>query len=155
MRMAYSIFIPLLVLLLSAGAVLAAGRELVIQVQSVQLRAAPSFTGKPVGFVFNGQKVTVQEERDPWFLVSGSSRQGWLHKSAAAENRLSLFSGSQDAAARTDERTVSMAGKGFDKETEQGWRKDNPNGYAGVDKMLRYSYSPEESAAFLYAGRGQ
>ncbi|MCL1889022.1 MAG: SH3 domain-containing protein [Desulfovibrionaceae bacterium] len=155
MRKAYSMFIPLLILLLSAVAVSAAGKELVIQVQNAQLRDAPSFTGKPVVSVSNGQKVTVREERGPWFLVSGSAGQGWLHKSAAAENRLNLFSGSRDAAARTDERTVSMAGKGFDKETEQGWRRGNPNGYAGVDKMLRYSYAPEENAAFLSAGRGQ
>jgi hypothetical protein len=143
----------LAVFLFTVATVLGAGQELLVQVQSTQLRASPSFTGRPVAALSYGQKVTVREERDPWFQVTTPAGQGWLHKSAVSENRLALISGSKDAQAKVDNRTVSMAGKGFDQQTEQAWRQGNPKGYAEVDKMLRFTYKPEDNEAFLAAGR--
>ena len=151
---AYSACIPILAVFLLLGMIWAAGKkELTIRVQSTQLRAEPSFTGKPMAELTYGQRVTVEEERNPWFLVSTAAGKGWLHRSAVSENRLSLNSGSSDASAGVDERTVSMAGKGFDKQTEQAWRQENSNGYAEVEKMLRFNYKPEDNESFIAAGR--
>ena len=155
MRGICALCIPVLAAILMGTAALAAGQELIVQVQSTQLRASPSFTGKPVAAVSYGQRVTVREERNPWFLVNAPAGQGWLHRSSVSESRLTLTSGSRDAATKVDERTVSMAGKGFDQQTEQAWRQGNPNGYAEVEKMLRFTYKPEENEAFLAAGRVQ
>ena len=155
MNKAYSLCITILAVFLLLGMIWAAGQELVIQVRSTQLRTEPSFTGRPAAVLSFGQRVTVRDERNPWFLVSAPAGQGWLHRSAVSESRLSLTSGSRDASAGVDERTVSMAGKGFDKQTEQAWRQENPNGYAEVEKMLRFNYKPEDNESFLAAGREQ
>ena len=145
--------VQILTVFVLLGTAWAAGQELVVQVRSTQLRTEPSFTGKPIAALSFGQRVTVREERNPWFLVSAPVGQGWLHRSAVPGTRLTLTSGSRDASAGMDERTVSMAGKGFDQQTEQAWRQKNSNGYAEVDKMLRFNYKAEESAAFLAAGK--
>jgi uncharacterized protein YraI len=133
----------------------AAGQALTVQLQTTQLRAAPSFTSKPVATLSHGQSVTVLEEQAPWLMVTATGGRGWLHQNAVADRRSSLLSGSRDAAAKADAREVSMAGKGFDQQTEQAYRKGNPQGYADVEKMLRFSFRPEESMAFLAAGQGR
>ena len=155
MRKRYSVSILALAALLVMvwGQVLAVGQVLTVQVQKTQLRAAPSFTGKPVAALSNGQSVTVLEENSPWFMVNAPGGKGWVHQSAVAERKVSLLAGSRDAAATVDDREVSMAGKGFNQEIEQAYRKDNSKGYAAMEKMLRFNYTPEECTAFLDAGQ--
>ena len=133
----------------------AAGQVLVVQLQTTQIRATPSFTGKPVAALSHGQSVTVLEENGPWFLVNAPAGKGWLHQGAVIERKSTLLGGSQSAAGKVDEREVSLAGKGFDQQTEQAYRQANPRGYADLEKMLRFRYTPEESAAFLAAGQGR
>jgi hypothetical protein len=129
-----------------------------VQVRETRLRATPSFTGKILGLLAFGQEVTAEKEENAWILVKAKAGAvkgpGWLHRSALAEKQLSLLSGGRDAQARVDEREVSMAGKGFDRQTEQAYRAGNPRGYAQVEAMQKRGYTPEESVAFLNAGKG-
>jgi len=147
-----SILALVALLVMVSGQVLAVGQILIVKVQTTQLRTTPSFAGKPVAALSNGQSVTVLEENSPWFMVNAAAGKGWLHQSAVAERKSSLIAGSRDAAANVDDREVSIAGKGFDEQIEKVYRKDNSKGYSAMEKMLRFNYTPEESMAFLSAG---
>jgi len=126
-----------------------------VQVKTAQLREAPSFAAKILAAVNFGEELTVEKIEKAWALASfsGSSVKGWLHESALTDKKISLSSGRREAQVSVDEREVSIAGKGFDRQTEQSYRVDNPNGYAQVEAMQSPNFTAEASLAFLKAGK--
>ncbi len=139
--------------LMSMAAARAVGQTLTVQVREVQMRASPSFTGRPTATLAYGQAVSVLEEQGAWVKASGAQGEGWVHASALTERRLNLSSGARNAASKASDREVAAAGKGFTAETEQAYRQSHPGGYADVEAMLRFRYSPSELSAFLAAGK--
>ena len=125
-----------------------------IQVKKGQIRSTPSFFGKIVSEAYYGDTVNVTEETQDWKKVSVSrGAQGWMHISALTNKRIILGSGESDAelAATSDE--VMLAGKGFNKDIEEEYKRRNPGAnYTLIDKMEMREVSWDEMYAFLKAG---
>ncbi len=143
------------VLLSLAVTALAAGQSMTVRAREVQLRSTPSFTGKLTAKLLYGQSVSVLEENGPWLKVSAAGDTGWLHQGALSSRPLNLASGGADASAKASDREVTMAGKGFNAQVEQAYRRNHPEGYAQMEEMLKLNYSPKELSDFLAAGKLQ
>lgn len=149
------VFFPifLVIAMVVATAAWAVGQMLTVQVREIQMRASPSFTGRPGATLSYGQTVSVLEEREAWVKARGNGGEGWVHASALTDRRLSLTPGARNVSSKADEREVAAAGKGFSAEVERTYRAGHPEGYADVEAMLRFQYSPAELRAFLTAGK--
>jgi uncharacterized protein YgiM (DUF1202 family) len=132
-----------------------ASKEMSVQVREGQLRNRGSFLGTVVGTVAYGDRVTVKQSQAGWIEVSASGgATGWIHESALTPKRVVLSSGDADAQSGgvgSDE--IALAGKGFSKEVEAEYKKQNANlDYAWVDRMLGYGLPADELVAFLAQG---
>ena len=146
-------FLIVLVVMATVSSGWAVGQVLTVQVRDVQMRATPSFTGKPAAKLSYGQQVSVLEERGVWLKTQAPAGVGWVHTTALTSKKIELVSGNKNVAAKADEREVAAAGKGFSPEVEKAYRTKNPGGYAAVEAMLKQSYSPAQLRTFLAAGK--
>ena len=145
--------LALLAILLLVTTAWAVGKTLTVQVREVQMRTAASFTSGLASTLHYGQVVSVLETKGSWYQVDSGSGKGWVQQSALTDQRLGLSAGGQDVAAGVGDREVTMAGKGFNSQTEQAYRADHPGGYAKVEEMLQINYPPDVLAAFLKTGQ--
>lgn len=132
----------------------AAGGEATVQVKETILRDQPTFTGKTLGILKYGAKVSILEEKSGWARVSaeGGKLQGWVHGSAITKKSVALSSqGGTGTGATSAE--VSLAGKGFSAEVEAQYRSQNAAlDFATIDAMEKVRFRPDELKAFLSAG---
>lgn len=132
----------------------AAGGEAAVQVKETVLRDQPSFTGKTLGVLKYGAKVSILEEKSGWARVSaeGGKLQGWVHGSAITKKATALSSqGGSGTGASSSE--VSLAGKGFNAQVEAEYRSQNAAlDFATIDKLEKIRFRPEELKAFLAEG---
>ncbi len=137
-----------------AVAAWAIGEFMSIQVRNGALRSRPSCLGKVTTEVQYGTQVTINAERGPWIKVTDpAGNTGWIHESALTERKLELVSGSVPAGtgASTDE--IALAGKGFNSQVENEYKKGKPgDGFKWVDKMEALVITPEEAGIFLATG---
>ncbi|MFO7655391.1 MAG: SH3 domain-containing protein [Candidatus Krumholzibacteriia bacterium] len=145
----------LLALALLLTAVAWAAQQVSVQVRETQLRSGPSFLAGAGARLAYGARVTVLEERGPWVRVrDGQGRDGWLHRSAVAEQKVRRTGSGQDVAVTADSDELALAGKGFNEETERAYRDRNDQlDYAWVDRMEGWRVSADECARFLAAGQ--
>ncbi len=140
--------------LFAALALWAAGGEATVQVKETILRDQPSFTGKSLGVLKYGAKVSVLEEKSGWSRVSaeGGKLLGWVHGSAITKKSVALSSqGGSGTGATSGE--VSLAGKGFSAQVEGEYRSQNAAlDFATVDGMEKIRFRPEELKVFLAEG---
>lgn len=140
-------------LLLALG-LWAAGAEAIVQVKETILRDQPSFTGKTLGVLKYGAKVSVLEEKSGWARVSAEAGklQGWVHGSSITKKAVALSSqGGSGTGASSSE--VSLAGKGFNAQVEAQYRSQNAAlDFATIDAMEKIRFKPEELKAFLADG---
>jgi uncharacterized protein YraI len=140
--------------LMLAAAVLAGAqaRQMSVTVKEAQARASASFLSPVVGTLAYGDRVDVLAEQGPWVRVAlPSGGAGWLHSSALDRKRIVLQAGGsvQQPASSGD---VALAGKGFNKEIEDRYRKETDLDYSGVDRMEQFTVTPEQIAAFVRSG---
>lgn len=144
-----------MIVLLSAlglvGAVQAATMR--VQIQSGQVRNAPSFLGGVVATVGYGQSVEVIASQSPWQQVrTADGRTGWMHDSALTVKRVSTQSG---GAVRTgasgDE--MALAGKGFNRDVEAQFKASHGDAdFTWVDRMAALKASSAEIERFVKSG---
>ncbi len=135
---------------------MAQNQRMSVQVQEGKLRADPSFLGKIIGSVAYGDVVTVIRQQDPWIFVSTGSGQlsGWIHNSALAEKENVLRAGDANVQKSASQREIALAGKGFNPEVENEYKKRNPNlDFAWVDRMERITVSDAEIRQFIQEGK--
>ena len=139
-------------LALAASAAWAA-QEMSVQVRDGQLRNRGSFLGTVVGTVAYGDRVTVNQTQAGWCEVSIAGKTGWIHESALTPKIVVLASGTADARAGASGEEVALAGKGFSKEVEAEYKKQNKNvDYTWVDWMGRQTVPSEQLVEFLKQG---
>lgn len=147
-------FLPFVFLLIALVSVLLA-ETLVIQIQKTAVRKEPKFYAATLAEVKSGDTVEKLEDQDGWFKVkTAGGIVGWIHSSAATPKKVRLKA--LDNALRTDASAaeVTLAGKGFNKQVEEGYRAKNPElNFTLVEKMLKYRLSPSEIEAFLKRGK--
>ena len=131
-----------------------AANEMSVQVRDGQLRNRASFLGTVVGTVAYGDRVTVNQTQAGWCEVSIAGKTGWIHESALTPKKVVLASGTADARVQSvGSEEVALAGKGFSKEVEAEYKKQNPQlDFTWVDWMGQQTVSSERLVAFLKQG---
>ena len=131
-----------------------AAKEMSVQVRDGQLRNRASFLGTVVGAVAYGDRVTVNQTQAGWCEVSSAGKTGWIHESALTPKKVVLASGTADARVQSvGSEEVALAGKGFSKEVEAEYKKQNPQlDFTWVDWMGQQTVSTERLVAFLKQG---
>ena len=145
-------------ILMCCAALMATGAwavtEMSVQVRDGQLRNRASFLGTVVGTVAYGDRVTVNQSQAGWCEVAtAAGKTGWIHESALTPKRVVLSSGTTDARAGASGEEVALAGKGFSKEVEAEYKKQNKDiDYTWVDWMGKQKVSGEQLVQFLRQG---
>ena len=145
-------------ILMCCAALMATGAwavtEMSVQVRDGQLRNRASFLGAVVGTVAYGDRVTVNQTQAGWCEVSIAGKTGWIHESALTPKKVVLASGTADARVQSvGSEEVALAGKGFSKEVEAEYKKQNQHvDYTWVDWMGQQTVSSERLVAFLKQG---
>ena len=131
-----------------------AAKEMSVQVRDGQLRNRASFLGAVVGTVAYGDRVTVNQEQAGWCEVAtAAGLSGWIHESALTPKRVVMASGTADARAGASGEEVALAGKGFSKEVEAEYKKQNKErDYTWVDWMGKQTVPPDQLVQFLKQG---
>jgi hypothetical protein len=149
--------------LTAAAALVAAPKQMSVTVKETQVRAAASYLGKVLAVLAYGDRVQVVDTQSGWARVSlpagkavasGSppQKEGWVNLSALTDKRIVLKSGASDVGTTASSGEVALAGKGFNQEVEARYKEDNRLDYAWVDRMEKFTVSPEQVAAFLQQG---
>ena len=126
-----------------------------VQVKKCQLRNQPSFMGKIVSNLSYGDTVTVKEEKESWLNVDPPAKGGggWVHVSALSSKKIVLDPESRDVKGSTSSEEIALAGKGFNQQVEQEYKKQNRNvDFSWVDKMEQIVIPQQESQTFLQQG---
>lgn len=126
-----------------------------VQVKKCQLRNKPSFLGKIVINLNYADQVTVRNEQENWLDVTPVNQQqgGWVHVSALSEKEIVLNPGSKDIEQAASGEELALAGKGFNEEVENNFKKKNKNiDFTWVDKMEKIVISGQEMQQFLKEG---
>ncbi len=126
-----------------------------VQVKKCQLRNKPSFLGKILTNLNYADQVTVKQEKKNWYEVVPVNKKngGWVHVSALSTKKIVLKEGSEDIknAASSDE--LALAGKGFNEQVENDFKKKNKNAdFTWIDKMEKIVISSKEMQSFLKNG---
>jgi uncharacterized protein YgiM (DUF1202 family) len=144
-----------LFLLLTAAAAWAAGPvQMSVQVKETSIRATPSFLAKVLAKLAYGDRVTVLSTNNGWARVTlpKGTGEGWVNLSALTEKQIVLKSGAENVSQTASSGEVALAGKGFNKEVESEYKQEKNLDYTWVDKMGKYSVTPDQIAAFLAQG---
>ena len=126
-----------------------------VQVKKCQLRNKPSFLGKIVINLKYADQVTVKQEDKNWYEVVPVNKKkgGWVHVSALSTKKIILKEGSKDVANAASSDELALAGKGFNEQVENDFKKKNKNAdFTWVDKMEKIVISSKETQSFLKEG---
>jgi hypothetical protein len=126
-----------------------------VQVKTCQLRDKPSFLGKIVTNLAYADQVTVKQENKDWYEVVPANKKtgGWVHVSALSKKEIVLKPGSRDRANAASSDELALAGKGFNQQVENDFKKKNKNAdFTGVDRMEKIVISTKEMQSFLQEG---
>ncbi len=130
-----------------------AAKEMSVQVRDGQLRNRASFLGTVTGTVAYGDRVTVNQTQAGWCEVTIAGKTGWIHESALTPKRVVVGSGTDDARIGASGEEVALAGKGFSKEVEAEYKKQNAKlDYTWVDWMGKQTVPAEQLVQFLKQG---
>lgn len=125
-----------------------------VQMRTTTVRATPMALGAAVGTLSYGAQVKVVGEQGNWYQIEAPS--GWVPKSDLTSHKVVVnpdqkFSGS---GSRHDE--VALAGKGFNPQVEEAYKRSNPNlasAFAAVDRVEGFGESEAALRAFASAGK--
>jgi len=119
----------LLVFFLLIGSTAAQADPVWVQVRESMLRSEPRFYAPSVGSVRYGDQLEKVSDEKGWIRVQAKGRTAYLPLSAVSRDHIVLSSADLKKVT-ADSPEVVLAGKGFSKEVEQQYKKD--------DKSLRY-----------------
>jgi hypothetical protein len=125
-----------------------------VQVKKCQLRNQPSFLGKIVSNLAYGDQVNVLEEKESWYNVEPSAKSGagWVHVSALSAKKIILNPDSKDIKESTSSEEIALAGKGFNQQVEDEYKRQNNVDFSWVDRMEKIVVSQNEMQSFLEQG---
>ncbi|MCP4665888.1 MAG: SH3 domain-containing protein [Deltaproteobacteria bacterium] len=131
------------------------GKMMSVQVKEAHIREAPSFLSEITGKFVYGDRVRIAEESGAWRKVGPAEGvpKGWMHASALTKRKVVLQPGEADVeeAATSDE--LALAGKGFNKQAEEQFSRDNPDAdYAWIDWMEQIVASHDDMTRFQEKG---
>ncbi len=126
-----------------------------IQVRKGKLRQQPSFLGKIVAEVSYGDSLRILREQGEWVMgQTDAGTAGWIHVSALTDDKIVLAAGQGEVSTGASSDELALAGKGFNAQVEAEFRAQNREiDFTWVDRMEKFTVSPEEMAGFLQLGR--
>ncbi|EGB14482.1 hypothetical protein DND132_1273 [Pseudodesulfovibrio mercurii] len=141
-------------LVVLAAALAWAAQVMSVQVRAGQLRDKPGFLSKVVGELEYGDQVDLTGEQGDWRQVKslGDGRAGWMHFSALTEREIVLNPTDKDVAAAADSDELALAGKGFNKQVEDQYKRQTRLDYAKVDEMEKIVVPQKYIREFLRVG---
>ena len=145
-------FILTLAILVLLGVYAAAETMMSVQVKETKVRATPTFMGKILATLVYGDRVKVLEEQRGWSKVEAPSGNGWVSSSALSKKRIVLQAGAKDVDSGASSSEVALAGKGFNEQVEDQYKKDTKLDYTWVDRMETFVHLPSELISFLQNG---
>lgn len=108
-----------------------------VQVRESRVRAKPLFYATTVQSVKYGDRLSKMGEENGWVGVQAGGREGYLPLSAVSP-KLIVFSSADVAKVKADPSELVLAGKGFSKEIEQSFKKQNSSArFDLVDRVER------------------
>ncbi len=133
-----------------------------VQVRSSNVREKASALSKVLGKLAYGSRVSiVGKPGKSWIQVKSQQKTplaGFMRTSALTKKKLKMKgTGASAAMAKADD--VALAGKGFDKEIEDAYRKKNVNltsAFAFLDKLEddpKFKVKPEQVVEFVKKGK--
>lgn len=134
-----------------AGAV--AAETVQVVTRSNALRAECRFSSPVRAKLRFGDRLNVSGRKGDWYLVSNGPVKGCIHKSAVQSRSFSVSgtAGPRGGGASADE--VSLAGKGFNPQIEDGYRSGNQKlNYTVVDEIERLTANEEALDNFILQG---
>ncbi len=142
-----------LALMLILTALLWAAETLKVRVKSTQLRKSPKFYAASVATLQFGESLHKVEAQGDWIQAETTAGvRGWIHSSAVIKPEFSLTA-SRTAQEVTSADEVALAGKGFNEQVEQEYRKDAQLDYTWVDRMAQMKVTEAELERFVREGR--
>jgi len=144
--------VALICALCLAGAVRA--ETMRVQVQTGQVRSAPSFLGQVVATVPYGQAVQTLEAQGAWQQVrTAGGSVGWMHSSALTTKRIAAQTAGTTASAGATGDELALAGKGFSADVEASFKNAHAEiDFTWVNRMAAQNASPAQIQAFVRTG---
>ncbi|MBN2284615.1 MAG: hypothetical protein JXO48_12055 [Deltaproteobacteria bacterium] len=131
----------------------AAASTYTVVVQEVAFRKENRFFAPAIAWIPYGEKIESTEQKGDWLNVTYNEQRGWIHIGAVNELKVpwtALMGGRADEATRDE---VALAGKGFTKEVQEAFQKENPNmRYDLVDHVESLEVSRERLEKFIKDG---
>ena len=108
-----------------------------VQVRESRVRNKPLFYATTIQSVKYGDRLTKLNEDNGWVGIRASGQEGFIPLSAVSPKMIA-FSSADVARAQADSTELVLAGKGFSKEIEQSFqRQDSSARYDLVDRVER------------------
>jgi len=153
------VFFPAIVIA-AATIAFAASKTVTVLVKQTSIRADKQFFAKTIATANRLDELELIETQGGWLKVNFKGKTGWVHASAisvkkAPEKKKGGFSlfGKEDDPAKVSQDEVAMAGKGFNEQVEDSYKKKNPKlDFAAVDKMEKVTADQDKLAAFVKDG---
>jgi hypothetical protein len=140
-------------LFLGAGALLLAGKVLVINVMRSNLLAKPDFLSSSLAPMDKGAKLELIETQGSWYLVRhASGLKGYIHQTAVAESKTNL-SGIMPGKKGASEEELALAAKGFNEGNEKKLRGSKGYNFADVDWVMDWDIAKPALVAFIREGK--
>jgi hypothetical protein len=141
----------LLAVLISAGVM--AAETLKVTVKTTKLRTSPKFYAPAVATLQFGDAIQKLDQQGDWIQgMTTAGLQGWVHGSAVEEPTFSLTA-RRTSGTGTSADEVALAGKGFNEQVEEEYRKTSNLDYTWVDRMAQMMISESEMEQFLREGK--
>jgi len=149
-----AVFVCISLILSAAIPVFSDSGVMSVQVRSSQLRLSPSFLARVVELVSYGDRVSMLQRQAGWAEVRTiKGGQGWIHESALSDKKIVLNPGKEAARVDASGKEITLAGKGFNPETERDFRSRHAEAdFASVDRMEAIKLSPKQIQSFLKTG---
>ncbi len=132
-------------------------KEVTVTSKQGNVKMKADHMSKNVEIVVYGDKLKIVTKENDWYQVTTpSGKTGWIHESATTTKKISIGKDAQvgDKSASHDE--VALAGKGFNKQVEQAYTKDNPsvaNAFKLVDQIEARKVPVAQLSAFIKQGQ--
>lgn len=127
-----------------------------VQVMKGQLRKEPSFLSPVLRILSYTETVAVLSQKEDWMEIKADKDgiSGWLHASALTAGKIVMDPGTEDVKKAVSSDEYALAGKGFSKEVEKGYKEKNPHmNFFWIDKMETFVVSHENMKTFLQEGK--
>ena len=117
------------------------------------IRTSCRFFAPVVAVVYYNDKLEVISQQGDWFRVKYNEFEGCIHKSAVKKQTFTLAELGSGKSKSTSEDEVALAGKGFNPEIEEEYKKENPElNFKLVDTIEELDIPEDKHINFIEEG---